>query len=151
MIVNVDSAGVGFNDPTPTAPVGGNSGTTLGDQRLNVFTAVAAKWDATLTSAVTIRVRARWSALTCTATAAVLGSASTTEVFRDFPNAPVAGHWYSKALANKLSSVDLDAATEDITANFNVNLGQPGCLSGIFFYLGLDNNHGGSVDLYTVF
>ena len=60
------------------------------------------------------------------------------------------GHWYGKALANKLVGADLDPATPDINANFNVNLGQPGCLTGIFFYLGLDNNHGNNVDLVTV-
>lgn len=29
-IVNNNAPGVGFNDPTPAAPVGGNPGTTLG-------------------------------------------------------------------------------------------------------------------------
>jgi hypothetical protein len=149
-IINADAANVGFNDSTPVAPVGGNMGTTLGQQRMNVFTAVAAKWGATLTSAVTIQVRATWSALTCTTNSAVLGSAGASGVFRDFQNAPVAGHWYSAALANKLAGMDLDPSNADINANFNLNLGQPGCLTGIFFYLGLDNNHGSSIDLYTV-
>ena len=36
-IVNGDPAGVGFNDPTPVAPVGGNTGTTLGAQRLSLI------------------------------------------------------------------------------------------------------------------
>ncbi len=43
VIVNGDPAGVGFNDPTGTAPVGGNTGTTLGQQRLNAFQAAANK------------------------------------------------------------------------------------------------------------
>ena len=30
---NADPPGVGLNDPTPVAPVGGNPGMTLGDQR----------------------------------------------------------------------------------------------------------------------
>ncbi len=34
VINNVNGAGVGFNDPTAVAPVGGNTGTTLGQQRL---------------------------------------------------------------------------------------------------------------------
>ena len=34
-ILNADSPGVGFNDPTAVAPVGNNPGTTLGQQRLN--------------------------------------------------------------------------------------------------------------------
>ena len=29
-ILNNDAAGVGFNDPTPVSPVGGNGGTTIG-------------------------------------------------------------------------------------------------------------------------
>ncbi|MBL8112833.1 MAG: peptidase, partial [Acidobacteria bacterium] len=33
-IINADPAGVGFNDPTPAAPVGGNMGMTIGEQRL---------------------------------------------------------------------------------------------------------------------
>jgi hypothetical protein len=149
-IVNNDAANVGFNDPTPVAPVGGNAGTTLGQQRLIAFQAAANKWGATLNSSVTIRIRSQWTALTCTATGAVLGSAGAIEIFRDFPGAPLAGHWYGKALANKLFGSDLDPATPDINARFNINLGSPGCLTGTFFYLGLDNNHGSNIDLVTV-
>ena len=149
-ILNNDAAGVGFNDPTVVAPVGGNTGTTLGQQRLIAFQAAADKWGATLTSGVTIVIRAQWTALTCTSTGAVLGSAGALEVFRDFFGVPVEGHWYSKALGNKLFGADLDATTPDINANFNVNLGKPGCLDGVFFYLGLDNNHGTNIDLVTV-
>jgi hypothetical protein len=36
-IVNGDAAGVGFNDTTPAVQVGGNTGTTLGEQRLIAF------------------------------------------------------------------------------------------------------------------
>ena len=50
-IVNGNAAGVGFNDPTPVAPVGGNPGTTLGQQRLNAFQYAASIWGATLDSA----------------------------------------------------------------------------------------------------
>ena len=53
--MNGDPAGVGFNDATVVAPVGGNPGITLGQQRLNAFQAAANKWGATLTSAVHIR------------------------------------------------------------------------------------------------
>ena len=149
-ILNNDPAGVGFNDSTAAAPVGGNTGTTLGQQRLIAFQSAADKWGATLTSPVTIVIRAQWTALSCTATSAVLGSAGALEVFRDFSGVPVSGHWYPKALGNTFFGADLDAAMPDINANFNVNLGQPGCLAGVFFYLGLDNNHGANVDLVTV-
>jgi hypothetical protein len=150
VILNNDAAGVGFNDTTAVAPVGGNTGTTLGQQRLNAFQAAADKWGATLTSSVTITIRAQWTALTCTATTAVLGSAGALQIFRDFPGVPFAGTWYNGSLTGKLTGSDPDATTPEISANFNVNLGQPGCLPGTFFYLGLDNNHGSNIDLVTV-
>ncbi len=149
-IINGDPAGVGFNDPTIVAPVGGNPGTTLGAQRLNAFQAAANKWGATLTSSVAISVLSTFEALTCTATGAVLGSAGATEVFRDFTGVAFTGTWYPFALANKLTGTNIDPANAQIRARFNINLGQPGCLTGIFFYLGLDGNHGANVDLVTV-
>ena len=74
-ITSRDPAGVGFNDPTPVAPVGGNPGTTLGEQRFNVYRHVANIWEAAIQSPVVITVSAGWEALSCTATSATLGSA----------------------------------------------------------------------------
>ncbi len=149
-IVNGDPAGVGFNDPTPATPVGGNTGTTLGAQRLNAFQAAASKWGETLDSNVPIRVLATWEALPCTDSAAVLGSAGALEVFSDFPGAPQPNALFGKAETNKLIGFDADPEVPDIRARFNVNLGQPGCFTGSPFYLGLDNNHGPNTDLVTV-
>jgi hypothetical protein len=150
VIFNINGPGVGFNDPTPVAPVGGNAGTTLGQQRLNAFQYAASVWGATLNSNATIVVQAQFSALTCTATGAVLGSAGPISVFRDFTGAPLAGTWYHSALADKLFGADLRPGFADINANFNANLGQPNCLAGVPFYLGLDNNHGTAINLVTV-
>ena len=149
-IVNGDPAGVGFNDPTPVAPVGGNTGTTLGAQRLNAFQAAAGIWGATLDSSVPIQVLATWEALPCNDTGAVLGSAGALQVFANFPGAPRTNAWYGEAEANKLTGVDNDPDTPEIRARFNVNLGRPGCLTGSPFYLGLDHNHGDNIDLVTV-
>ncbi|HEX4900791.1 MAG TPA: PA domain-containing protein [Pyrinomonadaceae bacterium] len=137
VIVNINAAGVGFNDPTPAAPVGGNTGTTLGEQRLIAFQHAAAIWSARLDSNVPIRIRAQFTPLG----AGVLGSAGPRDVFRDFPNAPLAGTWYHVALANKLAGVDLNPTNDDINANFSTNFN---------FYLGLDNNHGALNDLVAV-
>jgi hypothetical protein len=151
VIQNGNAAGVGFNDPTPAAPVGGNPGTTLGQQRLNAFQAAASIWGATLNSTPTIVVLATMEPLTCTATSAVLGSAGPRSVWRDFTGAPFAGTWYHVSLANALFGSDLDGGTDvEIRARFNSNLGQTGCLTGVPFYLGLDNNHGTAIDLVTV-
>ena len=151
VIQNNDGAGEGFNDPTPAAPVGGNTGTTLGEQRLIAFQAAADIWGATLDSVPIIVVQANFDPLACSASSAVLGSAGPRIVFREFTGAPLAGHWYHNALANKISGVDLSIGGEaEIAARFNSNLGNAGCLTGTFFYLGLDNNHGANVDLVTV-
>jgi hypothetical protein len=150
IIQNGNAAGVGFNDPTPAAPVGGNPGTTLGQQRLNAFQAAANIWGATINSVPSIVILSTFEPLTCTATSAVLGSAGPTEVFRDFAGAPFAGTWYNHATASAIFGANLDPATAGIRARFNSNLGQAGCLTGVPFYLGLDNNHGSAVDLVTV-
>lgn len=149
-IINNDAAGVGFNDPTPAAPVGGNPGVTIGQQRLNVFNQAASVWGSILTSSVTIPVRAQWAALSCNATSAVLGSAGPVTVSGNFAGAEILNHWYHPALANKLSGVDQSAANPDISATFNQNLGQAGCLTGRFFYYGFDGNEGANIDLLVV-
>src|SRR5678816_213439 len=103
-ISNVDTAGVGFNDNTPAAPVGGNSGTTVGQQRLNAFTFAANIWGATLNSSQTIVIQAHWAAQSCSPTSGVLGSSGSVGQSSDFANAPFANTLYSMSLANALSN-----------------------------------------------
>lgn len=147
VINNLNAPGVGFNDPNPAAPVGGNTGTTLGQQRLIAFTHAANIWGATLTSSVPIVINAQFRPLACTATGAVLGSAGATQVFADFPGAPKSGTLYSYALANKLYGSEIsDTPGAQINANFNSELGKPGCLTGTSFYFGLDANEGTKID-----
>ena len=74
-IVNTDSPNEGFNDPTPVNPVGGNPGTTIGQQRLNLFQRAADIWGGLLESEVEVRVESSFDALPCDAGSAVLGSA----------------------------------------------------------------------------
>jgi hypothetical protein len=149
-IINTNAPGEGFNDPTPAAPVGGNSGTTLGQQRLIAFQHAADLWGATLSSSVPIRVDASFQALSCTASSAVLGAAGANEVFSNFQNAPRANTWYPSALASKLSGTDITDQPH-IVARFNSRLGLfPDCLPGSGFYLGLDDKFGTQIDLVTV-
>src|ERR1043166_9848188 len=63
IINNINAPNVGFNDPTPEAPVGGNPGTTLGQQRLNVFNHAAQIWESVLQPKVDVIVNARFVAL----------------------------------------------------------------------------------------
>lgn len=137
IVINANAPNVGFNDPTPVAPVGGNTGTTLGEQRLIAFQHAANIWGARLDSNVPIRIRAQFVPLG----AGVLGSAGPISVARNFPGAALANTWYHIALANKMAQIDLNAANDDITASFSTNFN---------FYLGLDNNHGAQPDLVTV-
>src|SRR5579871_2841308 len=117
-IVNNNAPGVGFNDPSPRAPLGGNPGTTLGQQRLNAFEFAANTWGSTIDSPVEIKILAAFTPLTCTPTTAVLGSAGTTEIFSDFgsvgffPGAQFPATWYHFALADarKLSTLGSDDA-----------------------------------------
>ncbi|MET0648324.1 MAG: PA domain-containing protein [Pyrinomonadaceae bacterium] len=150
VIQNNDGPGEGFNDPTPVAPVGGNTGTTLGQQRLNAFQFAANLWGATLRSDVPITIRAEWSGLSCTTGGATLAQAGSIGISRDFPNAPFPGTWFSSALANSLRGSDSNPSQPEISAQFNSNLGNAGCLDGSPFYLGLDNRHGDDVDLVAV-
>src|SRR5215510_8009889 len=106
-IVNGNAPGVGFNDPTAAAPVGGNTGTTVGQQRLIAFQHAANIWGDNLDSSVEIKIFATFEPLTCTANSATLGSAGARQIFRDFPGALFPNTWYHVALANKLSGVDL--------------------------------------------
>lgn len=151
-IVNDDGPGEGFNDPTPVAPVGGNPGTTLGQQRLNAFQFAANIWGSTLDSDVPIYVLSSFDPLPCSATGATLGAAGALEVWGDTPGVEVPGTWYHVALANKLAGFDLspDPFGEDIIAFFNTDLDNPVCLGPTGWYYGLDNNHGTNIDLVTV-
>lgn len=150
VIVNTDPAGTGLSDLTPVAPVGGNEGTTLGQQRLLVFQQAAAIWGGLLTSTVPIRVSASFAPLTCAETTGVIGSTFANTVYSDFDGAPVLGTWYPKGLANKFVGSDLDDTTFDMTAQFNSSIGQTGCLTGASFYLGFDNLHGSKINFLTV-
>ena len=150
-IVNLDSAGEGFNDPTVVVPIGGNTGTTRGAQRLQVFQQAAAIWGAVLTSPVPIRVEARFDPIGgCTATSGVLGSAGPLTASSNFPGAELPNTWYHIALASKLAGSDLAAGVNDISARFNTNVDNATCLGTSNWYYGFDHNHGTNVDLLAV-
>ena len=160
VIINTDGAGEGFNDPTPAAPVGGNSGTTIGQQRLLCFQQAASIWGSILTSSVTIQIQAAFNPLTCTATSATLGSAGPRFAEINVPGLEFTNHWYHEALACKEVGTDLTPLGDpglppgdngsDISAQFNSNLGQPGCLTGSGWYYGFDHNEGANIDLLAV-
>lgn len=148
-IINQNAPGVGFNDPTPAMPVGGNPGTTLGAQRLHAFRYAGDIWAAHLASSVPIRIGAAFLPLDCNSTGAVLGAAGAYQVVANFPAAPINGTWYPTALAGKLAGVDFAAPGDPhIIARFNSRLGLfADCVPGLTFYLGLDRKAGSQIDL----
>ena len=149
-VVNADGPNEGFNDPTPVAPVGGNPGTTKGEQRLIAFQFAADVWGASLDSNIDIQIQASFDPLG----ANVLGAAAASFSIRNFNDLAATGFPggdpntnYHIALADKRAGVDLltafglTAATPEIVAQFS---------SDFDFYLGLDNNHGVKNDLVVV-
>jgi len=154
VVINGNLPGVGFNDTTAATPVGGNPGTTLGEQRMNVFLFAANVWTQVLNPKVDIYVWARFVPLAPN----VLGSAGPISVSRGFLGAEYPDLWYHAALANHLRGSDeaphdptflpnaQDQAnpTDEISARFSTNFN---------FYLGFDNNEesqAGSFDLLVV-
>lgn len=127
VIVNVNAANVGFNDPSPANPAAGGVTTgTLGEQRLAVFVKAAEQWGALLQSAVEIRVQASMQAQTCGAGGTVLGSAGPVSLSANFPNAPRSNTAYHVAQANAIAGVDQTPGANHITTTFNLAL-DSGC------------------------
>ena len=79
--INADPVNQGLNDPTALAPVGGNPGTSIGEQRRIAYQYAADLWGAVLVSNVPIRVQASFQPLQCNSAGTVLGSAGTSPIY----------------------------------------------------------------------
>jgi hypothetical protein len=160
IIRNTNTAGVGFNDTTPVAPLPGNAGTTIGQQRLIVFQRAAAIWGSLLDSRVDIIVDASFASLDCSANSAILGQASAKTFSKNFDNAPFQNVWYPIALANAIAGRDLVNGTKPVSdptsqphilAQFSSTIDLPSCQGGsLAWYYGLDGNHGAKEDFLVV-
>jgi hypothetical protein len=160
---NVDAPGIGFNDLTPATPAGGNAGTTIGQQRLIAYQKALELWGKVLKSEATIVVQGSFARLDCDEGGGVLAQAGALQIFSDFPNAPLAGHWYGVALANAIANQDLtpgpldpgplaEPFNDDIVANFNGDVGKADCIAGPGWYYGLDNKAPeGQIDFLDTF
>ncbi len=150
IVVNVDPPGVGFNDTTPVSPVGGNPGTTLGEQRQIAFQLAADIWGSIVDSDVPIRVQGSFAPLSCSSGSAVLGQAGPIAIRANFFSAPIFDTWYPVALSNAIEGVD-QSGGDDIQASFNGDIdGNNNCLNGVNWYYGLDNDPpGNDVDFFN--
>jgi uncharacterized protein (TIGR03382 family)/uncharacterized repeat protein (TIGR01451 family) len=141
-VANADGSGEGLNDSTAATPVGGNPGTTVGEQRRIAFQYAASLWAATVGNQVPISIKAQFQPLNCSSSVAVLGTAGPTELYED--------DQYPAALANERAGRDLDPGTEEIEAQFSSKVGTDGCSAPPWYY-GLDNQApDGQTDLVTV-
>jgi hypothetical protein len=143
VIQNEDESGEGFNDPNPPANInqkGDNPGTTLGEMRLNVFSAAADVWADILASNITITVAAQFDELFCSENSGTVGSAGFTASGANFPGADP-NTAYPIPLAESLANTNLNEGSAEINATFNSLIDtDPECLGGSGFYYGLDGN-----------
>ena len=173
VINNIDGPGEGFNDGTPATPIGGNPGTTLGEQRLIVVQYALDTWGARVNSGPTIVVRTSNQSLGCEENSGTLAQAGSLIVHEDFPNAPRADTLYPAVLANAIAGFDINANAEGLPAGqpdpinspgntpsgvndeigitINADIGNEDCLGGAPYYLGLDNQPTpGTIDLLNI-
>ncbi len=144
VIINNDGPGEGLNDPTPVTPVGGNPGTTLGDQRLNVLQAAGDVWAALIESSVDIRISAQFNSMDC----GILGSTGPGPTIKDFPGAPVAGTWFHSAIADAIVGTDQAPGSPDFIIQYNSDWDNVTCPGNLFYY-GLDPAPAGTSSLFS--
>lgn len=163
-LINLDSPGEGLNDITPATPVGGNPGTTLGEQRLNALRYAADLLEVILSSDVTIEIGVRFDEQGGTAFSAALAAAGPNTYHYDFEGALVPQIWHVQALANKLYGSDLATASDcatiencyDVSATFNSSIDEDSVLGSNSWYYGYDGptatatTQGSDFDLITV-
>lgn len=146
IIQNNDGDNEGLNDPTPPPHANQigvtNTADTLGALRMEVLMAAAEVWGDILNSDIDIKVGATFDDdLFCSKFGATLGRAGSTGSQQGFTNSDV-GVAYPVALAESLSSSELNGTSLEITAQFNstVDNNDVDCLEGKGFYYGLDGN-----------
>lgn len=147
--------GVGFDDDTPAAPVGGNPGTTLGAQRRELMLHALSIWGEQLESKVPIVVEAEFDLLECTPDGAVVGGAAATGWVRPQPPPGAPANQppviYPVALGDRLAGRDIAPGTPDIYIVFNARLDQEPCKSNLGgLYYGFDGAGGtAAIDLLS--
>jgi hypothetical protein len=145
VIINGDGPGEGLNDTTPVTPVGGNTGTTLGEQRQIVLQAVADAWATRLVSSVDIVILARFNPMDC----GVLGSTGPGTAFMNFPGAPIPNVYYHSSVADSITGTDMNPGQADFFITYNSSWNSVTCPSS--FYYGLDGEEPtGTEDLFPV-
>lgn len=155
-----------WTDPTPATPIGGNNGTTLGQQRKNALAQAATELVAQLGIPTTVTVQACGAHLGGDDTSATLAHAGATSFFYDEPQYPSPSlpqkyTWYPSTAATRLNGSSMcgfaggactGSNNDEIAATFNMDVGTSTVLKGEKFYLGFDpsQNTTGGVDFIHI-
>jgi hypothetical protein len=153
-------------DSTPATPIGGNSGTTLGQQRKNALAKATEELATQLQLPVTVTLQACGAHLGGDSNSAILAHAGANSFFFDSPSSPTPAlpkkyTWYPSTVAARLNGSSLcgfaggpcdTTSNDEIAATFNMDFGTPDVLGGETFYLGFDTSQKppGAVDFITV-
>lgn len=135
IIVNQNDSDEGLNDPSERTPIGGNTGETLGEQRLNVLFEAARILNESLDIKYDVHVGSQFTVLPCSDDGTVLGQAGASDYYLDYSNGSVVPY----ALANHILDRDLNGSGLEIDTQFNSALdNQNGCTAGLSWYYGFD-------------
>jgi hypothetical protein len=147
-ITTTDGENEGFNDTTPTTPIGGNSGTTIGEQRLNVFNRAAELLSAQFDISVPMIINANFNPLTCDQFEATLGQAGPLSAQIDEASRSI----IPMPLYNQLIGYDYKPDQADIQATFNSSIdNNDNCLADTNWYYGFDAPSNDDYSLLSVF
>ena len=153
-----------WTDATAAAPIGGNTGTTLGQQRKNALTYATQQLAQQLNLHTTITVHACGAHLDGDANSAILAHAAPIYYFFDSPqfafnSVPQKYTWYPAAAIGNLNGTSLcgaigtdcdDVSNAEIEITFNEDVGQSTIIGGENFYLGFASGPASSIDFITV-
>jgi len=142
----MQAEGSAFRDTTPVKPVGGNTGTTLGEQRRIAVQAALDIWGKSLESNVPIVAHVTFEALGCGANSAVLAQAQSSEMVSGPNGTP---YFVPIALGNAMAGRDLSPGGPDIEVEVNSDIDRACIGPGIVWYYGLDGKAGQAVDLIS--
>ncbi|MGA9334850.1 MAG: hypothetical protein WBV39_11290, partial [Rudaea sp.] len=155
-----------WTDPTKAMPIGGNPGTTLGEQRMNAVKYATNELSTQLHIPIPIAVHACGAHLGGDQDSAILAHASPNSYFFDSPEYPINSlarkyTWYPGTVAARLNGTSMcgfaggpcdTASNDEVEATFNMDIGTPDVIGGEDFYLGYDTTQKprGDIDFITI-
>ena len=159
-----------WSDTTPAMAIGGNTATTLGQQRQNALTYATQQLVQQLDMHAAITVHACGAHLGGDANSAILAHAAPNAYFFDQPSWPIGAlprkyTWYPAAAIANLSGTSMcgfaggpcdgldqngQPNNEEIEITFNEDIGKSSIIGGENFYLGFQSGPSSAIDFVTV-